>query len=63
MKGREREREREIKGENKNRFQISCRELFRKSLVGNECERMCECSREEKKRTKYVQKERPSHDE
>ena len=31
-----------MKRENKNRFQISCRELFRKSRVGNECERMYE---------------------
>lgn len=40
------------------REQISgtVREPFRKSRVGSECERMCECSQEEKKRTKCAKR-------
>lgn len=50
--------EREEKRRKRNREQISgtVREPFRKSRVGNECECMCECSQEEKKRTKCAKR-------
>lgn len=44
------------RGRTRRDFRYRTREPFRKSRVGNECERMCECSQEEKKRTKSAKR-------